>query len=379
MGAQSFGSGAPAVAIRVADRRLLWRLFLKPELAVGEAYMDGSLEVENGDIYDLLDLCLANLGWRYAHWIWRARVALRGLARNLLHCNPAFASRANAAHHYDFPHALYESFLDADRQYSCAYFMSMNDTLEQAQERKKNHLAAKLVLRPGQNVLDIGCGWGGLAMHLARLADVEVTGVTLSAEQLGYANARARNAGLSDRVRFLFQDYRDEKGRYDRIVSVGMFEHVGRKDQREYFRKIRELLNEDGMALVHTIGSASGPIAGSPWIQKYIFPGGHIPALSEIVPAIEQAGLYITDIEVLRLHYAETLNAWRRRFNESRARVATLHDERFCRMWEFYLASCEAGFRHSGLVNFQIQVTRRIDAAPLTRDYMYDWRAARSR
>jgi cyclopropane-fatty-acyl-phospholipid synthase len=282
-------------------------------------------------------------------------------------------ARANVAHHYDLSDTLYELFLDADRQYSCAYFASPADTLERAQEQKKRHLAAKLLLQPGQRVLDIGSGWGGLGLYLADIADVDVTGLTLSAEQDGYAQRRASDSGLSDRVRFLLKDYRQEEGRYDRIVSVGMFEHVGVGHYGEYFQKVGDLLEEDGVALIHTIGRADGPGAANPWINKYIFPGGYVPALSEILPAIERAGLYVTDIEVLRLHYAETLKAWRQRFNTNRLRVAEIYDERFCRMWEFYLAGCDSGFRHGGLVNFQIQLSKRIDAVPLMRDYIVDW------
>jgi cyclopropane-fatty-acyl-phospholipid synthase len=373
-GAYTFGSGAPLVTVEIADRTLFRRLLLEPDLAVGEAYVQGSLTVKEGDIYDFLELCLANLGWRYGHWFWQMQADLRRFARRFAHGNPASRARANVAHHYDLSDTLYELFLDADRQYSCAYYRSQNDTLEQAQEHKKDHIAAKLLLQPGQRVLDIGCGWGGLALHLARIPGVEVKGITLSAEQCAYAQGRARELGLADRAQFQLEDYRNETGRYERIVSVGMFEHVGVRDYREYFGRIRDLLTEEGVALVHTIGSATGPGYDNRWLLKYIFPGGHIPALSEIVPAIERVGLYIADIEVLRLHYAETLKAWRKRFVSNRERIAALYSEQFCRMWEFYLASCEAGFRHSGLVNFQIQLSKRVDAVPITRDYLYDWR-----
>jgi cyclopropane-fatty-acyl-phospholipid synthase len=367
-----FGSGSPSVTIRITDWAVVRRLSVNPDLAVGEAYMDGTLRVENGGIYDFLDLCLSNLGWGKGHWVRQMGARIGRLGRRLAQHNPVSVTRANVVHHYDLSDTLYELFLDADRQYSCAYYMSPADTLERAQGQKKRHLAAKLLLRPGQRILDIGSGWGGLALYLAKEADVDVTGVTLSTEQHRYSTRRADHAGLTDRVRFLLKDYRHEGGRYDRIVSVGMFEHVGGGHYREYFEKIRDLLTDDGVALIHTIGDASGQGAGHSWIRKYIFPGGYTPALSEVVPVIERAGLYITDIEVLRLHYAETLKAWRQRFMANRERVAAIYDERFCRMWEFYLAGCEAGFRHSGLVIFQIQLSKRIDTVPLTRDYLFD-------
>jgi cyclopropane-fatty-acyl-phospholipid synthase len=309
----------------------------------------------------------------------RVRAGLKRLVRRFSQHNPIPVARANVAHHYDLSDTLYELFLDADRQYSCAYFASPDDTLERAQERKKRHLAAKLLLRPGQRVLDIGSGWGGLGLYLAQTARVDVTGLTLSTEQHAYAQRQANETDAADHVRFLLKDYRQEHGRYDRIVSVGMFEHVGGGHYAEYFAKIKDLLEEDGVAVIHTIGRADGPGATNAWIDKYIFPGAYVPALSEIVPAIEDAGLYVTDIEVLRLHYAETLKAWRQRFNANRARIAEIYDERFCRMWEFYLASCEAAFRHGGLLNFQIQLSKRIGAVPLTRDYIADWERSRAR
>jgi cyclopropane-fatty-acyl-phospholipid synthase len=370
------GSGAPSVAIRIVDPAVIPGLLLNADLALGEAYMDGGLLVEDGDIYDFLDLCFSNLGWSSGHGLKRLRTSFRRLVRRVAQHNPIPVARANVAHHYDLSDTLYELFLDADRQYSCAYFLSPTDTLERAQEQKKRHLAAKLLLQSGQRVLDIGSGWGGLGLYLAEIANADVTGLTLSTEQHDYAERRANEQGASNHVRFLLKDYRQEQGRYDRIVSVGMFEHVGVGHYREYFEKVRDLLEEDGIALIHTIGRGDGPGAANPWINKYIFPGGYVPALSEILPAIERAGLYVTDIEVLRLHYAETLKAWRQRFNANRFKVTEIYDERFCRMWEFYLAGCEAGFRHGGLLNFQIQLSKRIDAVPLTRDYIVDWERA---
>jgi cyclopropane-fatty-acyl-phospholipid synthase len=366
-----FGNGNPAITIGVTDWATIRRLLLNPDLALGEAYMDGTLVVENGDIYELLDLCLRNLGWHGGHWTQRLRAMGRRLARPLVQNNTISVASANAARHYDLGEPLYERFLEPGRQYSCVYCRSPSDTLEEAQEQKKEHLAAKLLLRPGQLVLEIGSGWGGLAVHLAREADVDVTGITLSAEQQRYATDRVIEARLDGCVRFHLRDYREEGAKYDRIVSVGMFEHVGLGNYRAYFDKVRELLTDDGVALIHTIGSASGPGAAHPWIERYIFPGGYAPALSEVVPVIENAGLYITDVEVLRLHYAQTLRAWRQRFMSNRDHLAAVYDERFCRMWEFYLAGCEAGFRCSGLVVFQIQLSKRIDAVPLTREYIF--------
>ena len=373
-----FGSAGERVAIRITDWAVVHRLALDPDLAIGEAYMAGTLVMENGSIYDFLELCLNNLGWGRGHWLRHAHAIIGRLGRRLAQHNPVRVARVNAAHHYDLSDALYGHFLDSDRQYSCAYYMSPEDTLEAAQAQKKRHLAAKLLLRAGQRVLDIGSGWGGLAIHLAEAAAVNVTGITLSTEQHKYSSQRAAQVGLTGRVNFLLKDYRHEAGRYDRIVSVGMFEHVGVGHYREFFKKLRELLTDDGIALIHTIGSAAGSGGTHAWLHKYIFPGGYTPALSEVVPVIEQAGLHITDVEVLRMHYAETLKAWRQRFMASREHIVELYDERFCRMWEFYLAGCEAAFRHSGLVVYQIQVSKRNDNVPLTRDYIAEWERSHS-
>mgnify|MGYP002780560070 CR=1 FL=1 len=366
----AIGGGSPQVGVRLTSPATVWRLLTNPELALGEAYMDGTLVMEQGSIYDLLALALANMGGARGPGLMRLNAALRKAMRRFAQHNPVARARANVAHHYDLSDELYELFLDGQRQYSCAYFTASDDTLDQAQDNKIRHIAAKLLLRPGQRVLDIGSGWGGLAIRLAQGAGVGVTGLTLSAEQHRHATDRAAEAGVQDHVSFHLRDYREEEGRYDRIVSVGMFEHVGVPHYRAYFDRIARMLAEDGVALVHTIGAAHGPSAANPWIAKYIFPGGYVPALSEIMPAIERAGLHVTDIEVLRLHYARTLRAWRDRFMARRERAAALYDDRFCRMWEFYLASCEAAFRHSGLVVFQIQLARRVDAVPITRDYI---------
>ncbi len=363
----------PPLTIRIADRATLRRLTFNPELAFGEAYMDGTLTVENGTIRDVLDVMFNNLcdapPLPQAEFVRPFRPFLRYLQQY----NPTGRSRRNVAHHYDLSSRLYELFLDSDRQYSCAYFPTPDLTIDAAQEAKKRHIAAKLLLQPGMRVLDIGSGWGGLALSLAQVAGVEVTGLTLSTEQLAVANARARAMGLADRVRFQLRDYRDEAGTYDRIVSVGMFEHVGSLQYGAFFDTVKRLLAPKGVMLLHSIGRRDGPGRTPAWIRKYIFPGGYAPALSEVLPEVEQRGLWVTDIEVLRLHYAMTLERWQERFQANRAEVARLYDERFCRMWEFYLAAAEMDFRHWGAMVFQMQLSNALDAVPLTRDYMFDW------
>jgi cyclopropane-fatty-acyl-phospholipid synthase len=369
-----YGTGEPYCAIALHGRWTPYRLALRPEIEFGEAYMDSRLTIEVGDIAILLHILIQNLAQctrlpMALRLAGRTRRALRRIAQY----NPAGRARRNVAHHYDLSGALYDLFLDRDRQYSCAYFASENDGLEKAQVNKKLHIEAKLRLdRPGLRVLDIGSGWGGLGLEMAGRYGADVYGVTLSTEQLGLSNDRAKKAGLADHCRFALQDYRILKGPFDRIVSVGMFEHVGVGHYDEYFRKVAELLSEDGVALIHTIGRSDGPGATNPWITKYIFPGGYVPALSEVLPSIERTGLIVTDIEVLRLHYAETLKAWRERFIANRAKAAALCDERFCRMWEFYLAASEMTFRYHHQVVFQIQLAKNVDSLPLTRDYMFD-------
>ncbi len=378
--AHSFGDGEGlSVTVRIHDKALQRKIFFTPKLTVGEAYMAGTLTVEDGDIYDFLALCLSNMGWGNGHWLQDLIAKAQTLVRGIQQYNPVSKAQRKVAHHYDLSGALYDLFLDADHQYSCAYFMSPDDTLEQAQEQKKCHLAAKLLLEPGAQVLDIGSGWGGLALYLAVHAGVDVNGVTLSKEQLEVSRKSAAEAGLAQRVKFHLRDYREISGTYDRIVSVGMFEHVGVTHYRTFFTKLANLLKDDGVALLHTIGRAEGPGPTNRWLTKYIFPGGYTPALSEVVPVIERAGLYVTDIEVLRLHYAETLKEWRRRFTANRACVAEIYDERFCRMWEFYLAASEAMFRYGGHVVFQIQMAKRPDAVPLTRDYITDYERAQTK
>ncbi len=364
------GAGEPRVAIRLGDPALHRSLFLDPELKAGEAYTDGTLTFEEGTIRDLLTLYALNRDNMRAHPLQQAvRKASKSL-RRLYQRNPAKQSRKNVAHHYDLSNDLYRLFLDDDLNYSCAYFLSPHDTLETAQQNKLRHIAAKLDLKPGQRVLDIGSGWGGMAMYLAAHANVDVTGVTLSTEQQKLATERARERGLEDRVRFELVDYRDVTGTFDRIVSVGMFEHVGLGNFDTFFGKINSLLKPDGVALVHSIGRRSGPGSTGAWIRKYIFPGGYSPALSETLAAIERQRFWVTDVEILRLHYARTLKEWESRFQQNRAKIAAIHDERFCRMWEFYLIVSELSFRHGRHMNFQIQMTKSVHTLPLDRNYM---------
>ncbi|HEY4343505.1 MAG TPA: cyclopropane-fatty-acyl-phospholipid synthase family protein [Parvibaculum sp.] len=369
---QSYGDGTGrALTIRLHDRGPHLGLAVNPYLKLGEAYMDGTLTVdEPGSIYDLLDLILGNLGTSYPSRAFKIYAGLRRLKRRIDQHNPIGKAQKNVAHHYDLDGGIYDLFLDADKQYSCAYYAHPGMSLEEAQLAKKRHVIAKLAIAPGMRVLDIGCGWGGLALTLAEETGAEVVGVTLSREQHKVAVARAAERGLSDRVKFHLQDYRTLEPSFDRIVSVGMFEHVGVGHYAEYFNSVERLLTPDGIALIHTIGRLDPPGATNPWIAKYIFPGGYIPALSEMAAAVEKTGLLMTDLEVLRLHYAETLREWRKRFMARRDEALKIYDERFCRMWEFYLAGSETSFRHEGMVNFQLQITRKIDTLPITRDYM---------
>jgi cyclopropane-fatty-acyl-phospholipid synthase len=367
--------------MRVRTRRAARRLALNPQLAFGEGYMDGEVEPEGCTLHELVEFLVLNImgGGRlpaeeFLGWI-------RWAKRRLDQLNPAGRAKRNVAHHYDLNGRLYSLFLDRDRQYSCAYFPTGRESLDEAQEAKKRHIAAKLRLdRPkgGEplEVLDIGSGWGGMALTLARDWGARVTGITLSEEQLGVARQRAQEAGLADRVSFELMDYRDWRRPVDRIVSVGMFEHVGITHYRQFFRTVAEALKPDGVALIHAIGRTDGPGSTNPWIAKYIFPGGYSPALSEVLPAVEASGLWATDIEILRLHYAETLSHWRRRFAANRDAIQSLYDERFCRMFEFYLSGSELSFRHMGHMIWQLQLTRRVDALPMTRDYM--WEAERA-
>ena len=346
------------------------RVLLNPELALGEVYMDGSFVIEDGSIADALAI-LMNQPEILPRWA-RLQWFLRYLVRHARQFNPRRRSLNNVAHHYDLDGRLYSLFLDADKQYSCGYFETPDATLDDAQLAKKRHLAAKLLIRSGDRVLDIGSGWGGLGLYLAETTGASVTGVTLSTEQLQVANARAAELNLASSARFFLEDYRDIPGPFERIVSVGMFEHVGVDFYETYFRRCSDLLTDDGVMVLHSIGRSEGPDVTNPWITKYIFPGGYIPALSEVTRAIERAGLLVCDIEILRLHYAETLKAWRERFMARREEAVRLYDERFARMWEFYLACSEMSFRKQNMMNFQIQLTRRQGVVPITRDYIGD-------
>jgi cyclopropane-fatty-acyl-phospholipid synthase len=363
------GTGTP-LAARFTTTGAQWHLLFDPELALGETYMDGTFVMEQGSIAELLELALSQEQaskpppWGRVQWL------LRYLGRRLAQFNRPARARKNVAHHYDLDQRLYALFLDADRQYSCAYFEHPEQSLDDAQLAKKRHLAAKLLVKPQARVLDIGSGWGGLGLYLAELTGAQVTGVTLSQEQLALSRQRAEEKGLSSQVEFRLQDYRDIAERFDRIVSVGMFEHVGVGYYDRYFRKAADLLADDGVMVLHSIGRSEGPGITNPWIAKYIFPGGYIPALSEVLPSVERAGLLVTDIEILRLHYAETLRHWRERFLAHREDLERVYDARFVRMWEFYLAASEMTFREQGMMVFQIQLTKRQDVVPITRDYL---------
>ncbi|MGB9366361.1 MAG: cyclopropane-fatty-acyl-phospholipid synthase family protein [Xanthobacteraceae bacterium] len=363
------GTGEP-VAVRFTTRAAQWGMLLDPELKVGEAYMDGTLLMERGSIADFLHLAMSQdksgkpLQWARLQWL------VRYLSRRLAQFNPPTRARRNVAHHYDLDKHLYALFLDADRQYSCAYFEHPEQSLDDAQLAKKRHIAGKLLVGPDARVLDVGSGWGGMGLYLAEIAGARVTGVTLSEEQLALSSVRADEKGLAGRVEFRLEDYRDIAERFDRIVSVGMFEHVGIGYYDVFFRKCAEVLSDDGVMLLHSIGRSEGPGVTNPWISKYIFPGGYIPALSEVLPAVERAGFLVTDIEILRLHYAETLKHWRERFLAHRDDLLKSYDERFVRMWEFYLAASEMAFREQNLMVFQLQLTKRQGVVPITRDYV---------
>ena len=359
-------AAGPEASIKITDRRVMRRMLVVPDLYLGEAYMEGSLTVEDGSLYNVLDFFACNL-------MPRMHDAKANMQSNAYLNNTVGKAQANVAFHYDLNRALFELFLDRDLQYSCAYFTNSGESLEDAQSNKRKRVAAKALIKPGMRVLDIGSGFGGLALHLARHFAVDVVGLTLSEEQLHVSRERAKSEGLEKKVTFKLLDYREEKGQYDRIVSVGMFEPVGQSHFDEFFVKMHALLTDDGVCLLHSIGRMGPPGATSPWLVKYIFPGGYAPALSETAAAIERAGLWITDVEILRLHYAETLKHWHLRFQGNRDRARAMYDERFCRMWEYYLQLCEIGYRRLNWMNFQIQIAKSVHAVPLTRTYLTGW------
>ena len=362
------GSGEP-IRIRTTNSFSELKFLMNPSVHFGESYMNGSLIVEEGQIHDFLKLIFLNTNSEIDHWVMILSKIVRIIQNKIKTSNYISKSKHNVAHHYDLSDKLYELFLDPDRQYSCAYFNSPNDTLEQAQINKKELISKKLLLEEGQSVLDIGCGWGGMAAHIYKKSDASVVGVTLSEEQYAYASQRKINEKL-DKVEYRLQDYRNVNETYDRIVSVGMFEHVGTSHYQEFFNKVHDLLNDTGVALIHTIGRLTEPTNNDPWIEKYIFPGGYIPALSETMSRVEKSGLSLTDVQVLRFHYAETLKRWRYNFYDNIDKVKELYDEKFCRMWDFYLSSSQASFEEAGLVVFQLQLSKNKKTVPDSRNYM---------
>ena len=348
-----------------------FKIFVRPRLYLGEAYMNGEISIKNGDIYDLLSVFQMNIEARPSHWVEKINNFFAYTVRTFNYFNTIGRSRKNVAHHYDISKELYNLFLDDDWQYSCGYFNSPEDSLEKAQSQKKSHIIKKLRLKENQKILDIGSGWGGLGIEIAKSYSADVLGITLSKEQRDFSNIRVKQSGSNLPVRFELKDYRDVNEEFDRIVSVGMFEHVGPIYYKTFFKKISDLLKNDGLALLHTIGRSDTPGSPNPWVNKYIFPGGYTPSLSEIMPAIESSGLRVTDIEVLTLHYAKTLKEWRKRFLNNRNKAKKIYDERFCKMWEFYLAACQSSFEYAGSVVFQIQLAKTNSPVPQTRDYIY--------
>ena len=359
------------IILKLLDKKLHYKLLIYPDLYFGEAYTDGTLEIENGSLTDFLEITMKNIGRNEINIFGKILKKIRGTYRYLTNFNIAKKSKDNVAHHYDISDDLYDLFLDPKRQYSCAYFKSENESLETAQNNKIDHLIKKLNLKPNQKVLDIGSGWGSLAIEIAKKTKCEVTGITLSENQYKYSLNKVKENNLENQVQFKLSDYRNLREKFDRIVSVGMFEHVGRKFYKTFFRQVNNLLNHDGLALIHTIGSINGPRDPQPWITKYIFPGGYTPSMSELASPIEKSGLIVSDIEVLRMHYAHTLRHWKERCISNKSKILEMFDEKFFRMWEFYLTSCELAFKWGDQVVFQFQLTKDLTTAPTTRDYIY--------
>ena len=359
------------ITLKLLDKKLHYKLLIYPDLYFGEAYTDGTLEIENGSLTDFLEITMKNIGRNEINIFGKILKKIRGTYRYLTNFNVAKKSKDNVAHHYDISDDLYDLFLDPKRQYSCAYFKSENESLETAQNNKIDHLIKKLNLKPNQKVLDIGSGWGSLAIEIAKKTKCEVTGITLSENQYKYSLNKVKENNLENQVQFKLADYRNLREKFDRIISVGMFEHVGRKFYKTFFRQVNNLLNYDGLALIHTIGSIDGPRDPQPWITKYIFPGGYTPSMSELASPIEKSGLIVSDIEVLRMHYSHTLRHWKERCISNKSKILEMFDEKFFRMWEFYLTSCELKFKYEDQVVFQFQLTKGLTTVPTTRDYIY--------
>ena len=359
------------ITIKILNKKLHYKLLFRPDLYFGEAYSDGDIIIENGSLTDFLDIALMNLGRGEFNFFSQLINKLNGSYRYLTNFNFIKKSKMNVAHHYDLSDDLYDLFLDPKKQYSCGYFENENDTLETAQNNKIKYIIKKLNIQPNHKVLDIGCGWGSLAFDIAKSSNCEVTGITLSENQFRHCIKKAKEHNLENQVRFKLIDYRQLNEKFDRIVSIGMFEHVGRKFYKKFFNQIEKLLNDDGVSLIHTIGSVNPPRDPHPWITKYIFPGGYTPSLSEVVAPIEKADLIISDVEVLKLHYSHTLRHWKDNCIKNKTKIIDMFDEKFFRMWEFYLASCESAFRWGDQIVYQFQITKNYTSTPVTRDYMY--------
>ena len=359
------------IKIKLLDKKLHYKLLFRPDLYFGEAYSEGNIIIENGSLTDFLDLALMNIGRSELNFFSQLLNKFSGTYRYLTNFNFIKKSKMNVAHHYDLSDGLYDLFLDPKKQYSCAYFKNENDSLETAQNNKIQHIIKKLNIKPNQKVLDIGCGWGSLAIDIAKSTNCEVTGITLSKNQFNYCVKKAKELNLENQVTFKLVDYRQLNEKYDRIVSIGMFEHVGRKFYNNYFKQIEKLLSKDGISLIHTIGSVNPPRDPHPWITKYIFPGGYTPSLSEVTAPIEKAGLVVSDIEVLRMHYSYTLRSWKENCIANKEKIIQMFDEKFFRMWEFYLTSCESAFKWGDQVVYQFQLTKNYTSTPTTRDYIY--------
>ena len=363
--------GKNPLTLKLLDKSLHYKLLFYPDLYFGEAYSDGSLTIENGTLTEFLDMALQNIGRKETNLFSEFLNKIRGSYRYLTNFNFIKKSKMNIARHYDISDDLYDLFLDSKRQYSCAYFKNENDSLETAQNNKMDHIIKKLNLKPNQKVLDIGSGWGSLAIEIAKKTQCQVLGITLSESQFEYSKKKAKQMNMGNQVEFRLCDYREVKEKFDRIVSVGMFEHVGRKFYRTFFNKIQAILKDDGIALLHTIGSVNPPRQPQPWITRYIFPGGYTPSLSQVTVPVEKSGLILTDLEILRMHYSHTLRHWKERFIKNKDKAIKMFDEKFFRMWEFYLTSCETAFRWGDQVVFQLQLTKELHTAPSTRDYIY--------